>query len=337
MTGRRFATVSLASTTDAPPDLGALPPCAGVGQFLGDGGSSLLIAQPANLRRWAAANLGRGTPKRGRPRLDLRPIARQVRYATTRSGFEQRLVYERLMARHVPLATRRDLSIPAFLRLDAGERFPRVSVAIRGEGATPLYGPLRDRRAAAAAREALQRRLRLRPCDYVFEPDPGLALGLGCVYAQVRSCAAPCLARIEEAAYRAIAAEAAVLLSVPSRRTGEAADWLPEWVGPAAGPALVVERAADELQLFPIRDGAVLDDEAVTVGHAALEAALGRLRFAPVPGRDDTPWLVAWLRTPRRGGAYLVVEDRLGGSAELLAEAVLSALARRGRGSPAAP
>ncbi|MGH9886161.1 MAG: hypothetical protein ACREBE_11565, partial [bacterium] len=39
--------------------------------------------------------------------------------------------------------------------------------------------------------EALHAVFPLRPCDFVFEPAPDLAVGLGCVFAQVRTCAAP--------------------------------------------------------------------------------------------------------------------------------------------------
>ncbi len=42
-----------------------------------------------------------------------------------------------------------------------------------------LFGPFRDRRAAEKARDALHRLFPLRPCDFAFEPDPALPLGLG--------------------------------------------------------------------------------------------------------------------------------------------------------------
>jgi hypothetical protein len=292
----------------------------------------------AKLRRWAGSHLGLAKPskKATRPRTNLRPVAEAVRYATTRCAFEQRLVYERLMGEHVPLDRRRDLKVPAFLRLDLGERFPRVVVTGREGEPAALFGPFRDRRAASAARDALHKLHPLRPCDYVFEPDPALPLGLGCLYAQVRSCAAPCLTRVSEDEYRRLAHEAAALLGEPSRRAGATTGGLPSWVAGAASQALVVERSKNGLLLFPVRDGTVLDAEIREVADDALERALGELRWgAAAPARDDTPWLLAWLRSPRRGGAYLVVEgSKRSGSA--LANAVRSALARDARGSPAA-
>lgn len=326
---------------------------------------------PANVRRWAAAQLGLGPPARkgSRPRVNLRPVAGVLRHAAVRSGFEQRLVYERLMAEHVELRARRDLDAPAYLSLDPAARFPRAVVSARGGGADPasLFGPFRHRRAAAAARDALHRRFPLRPCDYAFEPDPQLPLGLGCVYAQVRSCAAPCLARVSEEGYRGIAAEAAAFLAAPSPRTPEHATWLPPWVSRSDARALVVEalpaapalavgtgsarpssdqalgsaplstRKAVRVQLFPVLGGAVLDAESCVATEGELEQALARVRWAPPePPRDDTPWLVAWLRAPRRRGRYLVLADGISGSSSALSNAARSALAPAARGSEAA-
>src|SRR5438132_90588 len=135
-------------------------------------------------------------PKGRRPRTDLRPVAKAVRWSETTSAFHQRLVYERLMAQYVRPEKRRDLKPPAYIHLDPTERFPRLSVRGPEAGPRSLYGPFRNRKAAARAVDALHKLFPLRPCDYTFEPAADLALGLGCVYAQVRTCAAPCLQRV---------------------------------------------------------------------------------------------------------------------------------------------
>jgi hypothetical protein len=106
-------------------------------------------------------------------------------------------------------------------------------------GLLAAYGPFRDRGAAEKARAGLHKLIPLRPCDYTFEPDPTLPLGLGCLYAQVRSCAAPCLSRVTEEAYRGLARDAAALLADPAARAAPPA-WLPATVGPAEGHGLVV-------------------------------------------------------------------------------------------------
>ena len=292
--------------------LNALPARPGVGQILGPGGKSLVIGRPANLRRWAAGHLGQGppAPKGRRPRTDLRPVARELRWTATTSAFHQRLVFERLMAEHVRPEARRDLKPPAYVHLDTEERFPRLSV--RGPDSPPpnLYGPFRDRRAAARAVEALHKLLPLRPCDFTFEPAPDLALGLGCLFAQVRTCAAPCLVRTSEADYRVLAVRAAALLSRPDARPEEAASWAPPWVAAVSeSRGLVVERTKRGIELYPVREGAVLEEASLSVAAGGLDEAVDRLRWPePAAPRDDRRWLSAWLHAPRRTGTYIVVD-----------------------------
>jgi hypothetical protein len=292
--------------------LGALPARPGVAQIVGPGGKSLVIGRPANLRRWAAGHLGQGppAPKGRRPRTDLRPVAREVRWTATTSVFHQRLVFERLMAQHVRPEARRDLKPPAYVHLDTAERFPRLSV--RGADAPPqsLYGPFRDRRAATRAIEALHKLIPLRPCDFTFEPAPDLALGLGCLFAQVRTCAAPCLVRTSEHDYRALAVRAAALLSRPDARPEGAASWAPPWVAAVAeSRALVVEKTKGGIELYPVREGAVLEEASVRVEPGRLAEALASLRWpAPDPPRDDRRWLSAWLHAPKRTGAFIVLD-----------------------------
>jgi len=293
--------------------LSALPARPGVGQILGPDGKNLVIGRAANLRRWAAGHLGQGrpAPKGRRPRTDLRPVAKELRWAETTSAFHQRLVYERLMARYLKPEARRDLKPPAYLHLDTDDRFPRLSV--RGPDAPPrnLYGPFRDRRAAARAVDALHKLVPLRPCDFTFEPAADLALGLGCIYAQVRTCAAPCLVRASEDEYRALAVRAAALLARPEGRPAEAATWAPPWVAAVAGGrGLVVEKARGGLEIYPVREGAVLEEAAARVEEGGLLEAVDRLCWPePIPERDDRRWLSAWLHAPRRTGTYIVLEQ----------------------------
>jgi len=302
-----FRTVPLA------PDLAAalaeVPSSAGVGQIVAPDGKNLLIGRPANLRRWAATHLGRGkpVPKGRRPPTDLSPVASAVLHAATTSAFQQRLVYERLMARYVPLSARRDLKPPAFLHLDPSARFPRIEVRKIDDGAIGRFGPFRDRRAAEKAREVLLKRHPLRPCDYTFEPDPALPLGLGCLYAQVRTCAAPCLSRVSEADYRALAAEVAADLAHPSGRAAD--DGLPPWVAEAGSRGVVVAPGAQGVELYPVRAGRVLDESAVAAPAEGWEAAVASLRWDD-PAADerpsDWPWLTAWLSSPAGRASWRV-------------------------------
>jgi hypothetical protein len=284
-----------------------VPASPGVGQILGAGDRHLLLAPAANLRRWVASHLGLGKPPPPgrRPRTNLAPIATTVGWARTRSPFAQRLLYERLAAPLIAPSERRDLRPPAFLHLDAGDRFPRVRVW-GGQGERHgLFGPFRNRKAAERARDTVNRLFQLRPCDYSFEPDPDLSLGLGCVYAQVGSCAAPCLGRVAEDGYRALAVRAAAWLADPSARTDppETLPAIVEDVGSAR--AVVLGSGRREVELYPVRGGSVLQDAAVVAAPQELEEAVARLEWSSPGGGDDWPWLAGWLASPRGRGTYV--------------------------------
>jgi hypothetical protein len=324
--GPELTTAAL--TGDAAAALQAIPARSGVGQILAAGGKSLVIGRPANLRRWMASHLGAGPVKKGvRPPVDLRPVAVAARYAVTTSPLFQRLLFERLMALYVPRSARRDLKRPSWIHLDPAERFPRLSLRAAAAGSRQhLFGPFRDRGASGRALETLHRRLPMRPCDYTFEPDPELPLGLGCLFAQVRSCAAPCLARVTEEAYRELAREAGRLLGRPWERPAELLDVLPPWVAAEEGRrALLVEAGAHGLELVPVVDGAVVEENAGRADPDRLAAALSGLSWEPpAEVRDDQPWLLAWLHAPRRSGAYVALPPDE--PAEAVAERVRAAL-----------
>jgi hypothetical protein len=287
-----------------------LPATPGVGQILGPEGRSLLIGRPANLRRWAATHLGAGRPpkKGARPPTNLSPIASAVAFAATTSPFAQRLAFERVMARHVPLSRRRDIKPPVYLHLDPSARFPRLTVRPSAAEREHLFGPFRSRPAAVAAIDAVHALFPLRPCDYTFEPAPDLALGLGCLFAQVRSCAAPCLVRISEDDYRALARRAAAALGAGAARPAELAARLPPWVGAiATARGLVADGARDAIELYPVVGGTVMEEDMRTTTEAQLEESVAALRWsAPSEPRDDTPWLLPWLHG-KRTGTYIEV------------------------------
>jgi hypothetical protein len=302
-----LTTVSLGGGVDAA--LAALPKGPGVAQIVAEGGRNLVVGRASNLRKWAGDHLGRARPRKAlpgklppRPPTDLTPVAAAIAFAPTTSPFAQRLAYERLMALHVPLAKRRDLKKPAYLRLDLSDRFPRfvVQAGPAGEG---VFGPFRDSRAAARARDALLKRFRLRSCDLEFEPAPQLAEGLACLHAQVGSCVAPCLVRVPEESYRALAGEAAALLGGEGERPRE----VPPWVRRAGGRSVVVERVRGGIEAHAIAGGSVVDS--VTVEGEDVGRAISALSWAAPPDvTDDTPWLNAW-----RHGAHTGVEIPLSG------------------------
>lgn len=306
-----------------------VPAAPGVGEILGAEGRSLVLATASNLRQWAASRLGLGKPTAAgrRPRTNLAGVATAVGWARAEGPFRQRLLYERLMAPRVPLAARRDLKPLAFLHLDPTQRFPRVTVRGAEDGPARLFGPFRDRRAAEKARDAVLRLFPLRPCDYAFEPDPGWPTGLACLYAQVRSCAAPCLGRVDEEAYRALAARAAHWLTLPSARA-EAPPAVPAMVASLEGSrAVVVDPGKRDVGLYPVSRGRVVEEAALLVAPTDLDAAVARLCWPSADGPDDWPWLASWLRSPRGRASFVVVADPPDGAS--LAAAVRAALPSR--------
>jgi hypothetical protein len=203
------------------------------------------------------------------------------------------------MTTAAPTSVRRELKPAAFVHLDPGQRFPRLSVRTSDGGRSQLFGPFLRQEDAEEARDFVNGRFRLRPCDYVFEPDPGLALGLGCLYAQTRACAAPCLSRVTEDDYRALAQEAAAVLATPGGLAGA----LPAWVGRVEDSrGLVAERDGETVTIYPVRRWCVLEEGAVRVPASRVEEAMSGLAWPDVPAaRDDLSWLVAWLRKPGAG------------------------------------
>src|SRR6185295_11561433 len=165
-----------------------------------------------------------------------------------------------------------------------------------------------DRGAAEKARTGLHKLIPLRPCDYVFEPDAALPLGLGCLYAQVRSCAAPCLKRVSEEEYRGLAAQAALWLSDPERRSDAPAS-VPASLGAAFGRAVVVDAGRRGIGLVPVHAGRVLEAAVVETTADELERAVDRLEWPEAGAGEDWPWLTGWLRSPRARAAFVVVSD----------------------------
>jgi hypothetical protein len=268
-----LTTITLAHGVD--PALALIPAAPGVGQILADGERNLVIGRPANLRKWTAGHLGRARAPRTvpgklppRPPTDLTPIATAVAYAVTSSPFAQRLAYERLMARYVPLSKRRDLKRPAFLRLAPdGIGYPHLLVQSSREG-PDVFGPFRDTRAATRARDALYKHFQVRPCDFDFNPASGLPAGL--------------------------AADVARLLS-----GGGGVVEVPPWVGRGDSRSLVADRSRAGTEIFVIAGGSVIDGAMRTATPETLEAAIepivSTMRDDGATVRpDDTPWLNAW-------------------------------------------
>lgn len=258
--------------------LEALPDAPGVVQLLAADGRNLIVGRGASMRAWAAHRLGQAPPPPPgkRPPLDLSSITATLRFAPTCTELGQLLLFERTLGAVVPAPPRPDLKPPAWIHVDAAARFPRLSVVNAAGPGT--YGPFRTKDAAQKVVDALNGALALRACDFVFDPHPEWATGVQCLFAQVGSCAAPCLSRVTEDAYRASAMQAVERLASADAELG-----LADWQGAHDRKAWLVEDG----EVYPFSDGQVVDGE------------------APVAGREDWAWLVPWLTSKKRKGFWV--------------------------------
>ena len=127
------------------------------------------------------------------------------------------------------------------------------------------------------------------------------------MYAQTRSCAAPCLGRASEDEYRAVARRALDVLTGPRDDDPD----LPPWVSARPARAVVVDPVKRGLGVYPVRDGRVLEQAALMCPAEHLEDAMRGLEWPEPDARDeppDWPWLLSWLHAPKRKGRYLVLE-----------------------------
>ena len=119
-----------------------------------------------------SASASRPPPGDGRRRISPASPSRSA-WSRRTLAFQQRLLFERLMARHVPLASRRDLKPPAFLHLDPARALPAASPCAaaredRRHALRPLPRPARRREGPGRPPQALpaaplRLRLRARP------------------------------------------------------------------------------------------------------------------------------------------------------------------------------
>jgi hypothetical protein len=134
-------------------------------------------------------------------------------------------------------------------------------------------------------------------------------MGLGCLFAQVRSCAAPCLARLSEGDYRRLAAEAAAWLSGVAPRTDAPAE-VPDVVSAVEGSrALVIGVGRKEVEIYPVWEGRVQEENAASVTPGDLAAAIAELEWRACEGPADWPWLAAWISSSSGRGSWIPVRD----------------------------
>lgn len=134
-------------------------------------------------------------------RLNLREVARRIRYRVTGSKFEQTLTLYQHARANFPDRYRDALRLrtPALLKVNLRNEYPRCYVTRRLAGDGGFYfGPFASRRSADTFAEAFLDLFKIRRCQIKIRRDPEFP---GCIYSEMKMCLAPCFAGCTKQAY----------------------------------------------------------------------------------------------------------------------------------------
>jgi excinuclease UvrABC nuclease subunit len=141
-----------------------------------------------------------GPPDPASKRLNLRELARGIRYRLTGSALEQILTYYQHAKHLFPNRYRKltRLRPPAVLKISLRNAYPRCYVTRRiavDETGAPTagayYGPFPSRKSALAFSSQALDLFKVRRCQIKIRRDPTFP---GCIYSEMKMCLAPCFA-----------------------------------------------------------------------------------------------------------------------------------------------
>jgi excinuclease ABC subunit C len=157
-----------------------------------------LLIRTQDLRRRLQRLLG--SPDPTSKRLNLREVARGIRYRLTGSRFEQIFTYYLHAKRLFPNRYQKLMRLrpPAVLKVSLRNAYPRCYVtrriAVDDSGvptAGAYYGPFASRRSAEAFASSALDFFKVRRCQIKIRRDPSFP---GCMYSEMKMCLAPCFA-----------------------------------------------------------------------------------------------------------------------------------------------
>jgi excinuclease ABC subunit C len=166
-----------------------------------------LLIRTQDLRRRLQRLLG--PPDAVSKRLNLRGLARAVRYRVVGSAFEQTVTYYQHAKQLFPQRYRDLLRLrpPAVLKVSLRNAYPRCYVtrhiSVDGAGMPSggtYYGPFPSRGAALAFANRALDFFKMRRCQIKIRRDPTFP---GCLYSEMRMCLAPCFAGCSKEEYDA--------------------------------------------------------------------------------------------------------------------------------------
>jgi excinuclease ABC subunit C len=165
------------------------------------------LIRTQDLRRRLQRLLGPADPTS--KRLNLRELARGIRYRLTGSKLEQSLTYYQNAKQVFPQRYRKltRLRPPAVLKISLRNAYPRCyvtrSIAVDETGAPTAgayYGPFPSRKSALAFSEQALDLFKVRRCQIKIRRDPTFP---GCIYSEMKMCLAPCFAGCTKEEYDA--------------------------------------------------------------------------------------------------------------------------------------
>jgi len=282
--------------------LAALPPQPGVYLFRNAADDVLYVGKAKSLRARARSYFRGGDARQGLDRMLAR--VERIEVIVTQSEGEALHLEQSLIKRHRPpfnVRLRDDKSYP-YIAVTVGDEYPRVMFTReRHRRGVVYFGPFSSAKKVRETLDVLNRAFRFRPCE---GPKPGRHAGIPCLDYHIDRCYAPCIGAISPAEYREIVDGVIEFLSGDTRpiqrelerRMREAAEHQ-EFEEAArqrnrlyAVRHLAERQAADRrdigtvdviglaargdvaaVQVFPLRDGRMVDRHGLTLENAAGE------------------------------------------------------------------
>ncbi|HEU5264873.1 MAG TPA: excinuclease ABC subunit UvrC, partial [Gaiellaceae bacterium] len=351
--------------------LRSLPRGSGVYLFRDEPGEVLYVGKAKSLRSRVRSYFQRGDGRIGTAQLVDR-IA-DVEVIVTRTEAEALLLEQNLVKRYRPpfnIRLRDDKSFP-YIAVTLADEYPRVMFTReRHRRGTVYFGPYANAKKVRETLDVLNRVFRFRPCE---GPRPGRHSGIPCLDFHIDRCLAPCIGAIGQDEYARIIDGVTAFLSgdtdtiqreledrmreaAADERFEEAARYrnrlfsirhLAERqasdkraVGTVDVIGLAVEAARATVQVFPLRDGKMIDryafhlenvagEDVQTVLEAFVIEYYGSLPSTPpevlVPGDIADTSAIAEFLTARRGSRVDVRAPKRGEKRRLVELAVENA------------
>jgi len=280
--------------------LATLPRGPGVYLFRDEADDVLYVGKAKSLRARVRSYFNRGDGRIGIERMVDR--IRRIEVIVTSSESEALHLEQNLVKRHRPpfnVRLRDDKSFP-YIAVTVADDYPRVMFTReRHRRGTVYFGPYANAKKVRETLDVLNRVFQFRPCE---GPKPGRHSGTPCLDFHIERCTAPCIGAISKEAYRAQIdgvidflsgdtrsivrslddrmREAAAaerfedatryrnrLFAIKSLAERQGADRRDAGNADVIGLAVEADRAA--VQLFPLRDGKLIDRYAFHLENVA--------------------------------------------------------------------